>query len=454
MRIVVVGCGKIGRAIIQRLVAEKHDVLAMDSDPSVIESITNAYDVMGMCASGTEYGQLLDAGADKADLFIAVTGSDELNMLSCFAARRMGAKHTVARIRNSENTTQESLAFMTKGLGLSMSINPELLTAQAIFNIIKLPLASKVETFSSKGFEMIEFQLKSNSALEGKTVSEIRKQSKIKFLICAVSRNGDTYIPKGDFKLSSQDKLGIIASQQDITKLFKLLGVEQKPIKSVMILGGGRTSVYLASMLAKSRISTKIIEKEESRCEDICELIGGGVTVIHGDAMSQDLLSEEGIETADAFVALTGMDEQNILVSVYAMSQNVPKIISKVNRSELSAIAQKLGVDTVITSKTIMADILARYARALQSASGSKVETLYSLMDGKAEAIEFTVMSDFKRIGVPLKDVRFKKNVLLAGIVRNNKSIIPTGDDVILADDRVIVISSNLGTDDISDMVE
>ncbi|MBO5224740.1 MAG: Trk system potassium transporter TrkA [Clostridia bacterium] len=454
MRIVVVGCGKIGKAIIQRLVAEKHDVLAMDNNPAVIESITNAYDVMGLCANGTEYGQLMEAGAHKADLFIAVTGSDELNMLSCFAAKRMGAKHTVARIRNSENTTQESLSFMIKGLGLSMAINPEHLTAQAIYNIIKLPLASKVEIFSSKGFEMIELQLKNVSALEGKTVSEIRKQAKIKFLICAVSRNGETYIPKGDFTLRSGDKIGLIASEPDIPKLFKLLGVEQKPIKSVIILGGGMTSVSLASMLTKSRISTKIIEKEEARCEDICELVGSGVTVIHGDAMSQELLSEEGINTADAFVALTGMDEQNILISVYAMSQNVPKIISKVNRSELSAIAQKLGVDTVITSKTIMADIIARYARALQSASGSKVETLYSLMDGNAEAIEFTVMSDFKYIGVPLKDVKFKKNALLAGIVRNNKSIIPTGDDVILADDRVIVISSNLGTDDISDMLE
>ena len=454
MKIIVVGCGKIGRAIIERLVAEKHDVLAMDNNPEVVENITNACDVMGLCANGTEYGQLMEAGAHKCDLFIAVTGSDELNMLSCFAARRMGAKHTVARIRNSENTTQESLTFMTKGLGLSMPINPELLTAQAIYNIIKLPLASKVETFSSKGFEMIELQLKANSALEGKAVSEVRKMSKIKFLICAVSRNGETYIPKGDFTLLGGDRLGIIASEQDVTKLFKLLGIEQKPIKNVMVLGGGRTSTYLASMLSKSRINTKIIERNEERCEEICEQLGSNVTVINGDAMSQDLLGEEGITTADAFVALTGMDEQNILISVYAMSQNVPKVISKVNRSELSAIAQKIGVDTVITSKTIMADMLARYARALQNASGSKVETLYSLMDGKAEAIEFTVMSDFKHIGTPLKELKFKKNALLAGIVRNNKSIIPTGDDVILAEDRVIVISSKLGSDDMSDMLE
>ncbi len=454
MRIIVVGCGKIGRAIIERLVAEKHDVLAMDNDPSVVENITNAYDVMGLCASGTEYGQLLEAGAHKADLFIAVTGSDELNMLSCFAAKRMGSKHTVARIRNSENTTQDSLTFMTKGLGLSMPINPELLTAQAIYNIIKLPSASKVETFSGKDFEMIEFQLKANTKLEGKTVSEIRKQFKIKFLICAVSRNGESYIPKGDFALSGGDKLGIIASEHDTTKLFKLLGEEQKPIKNVMILGGGRTSVYLASRLAKSRISTKIIEKSEERCEEVCELLGNGVTVIHGDAMSQDLLREESIGTADAFVALTGMDEQNILISVYAMNQNVPKVISKVNRSELSAIAQKIGVDTVVTSKTVTADTLARYARALQNASGSKVETLYSLMDGKAEAIEFTVMTDFKHIGTPLKDLKFKKNALLAGIIRNNRPIIPTGDDMILAEDRVIVISSKLGMDDISDMLE
>ena len=450
MKIIVVGCGKIGKAILSRLVAEKHDVVVVDNNPEVIESIANTYDVIGLCANGTEYNPLLEIGVDKADLFIAVTGSDELNMLSCFAAKKLGAKHTVARIRNEENTNQESLIFMKNNLGLSMDINPEKVTAQAIYNIIKLPFASKVETFSS-GFEMIEIQLK-NESLEGKTISEIREEFKINFLIAAVSRDGEIFIPNGAFEIKDGDKLGVIAREQDLSQLIKLFGIEHKAIKNVMIFGGGRTSVYLAQMLAKSRISTKIIEKSEERCEELCTLLEDKVSIIKGDGMSQELLAEEGISDTDAFVALTGIDEQNILACVYASSQSVPKIISKVNRAELLSIANKVGVDTVVTPRTLIADRITRYARALQNASGNKMETLYSLMDGNVEALEFRVGENFKHVEIALKELSFKRNTLLAGIVRKGKSIIPTGDDVILADDKVIVIASTLLVKDLEDM--
>lgn len=450
MKIIVVGCGKIGKAILSRLVAEKHDVVVVDNNPEVIESIANTYDVMGICANGTEYNPLLEVGADKADLFIAVTGSDELNMLSCFAAKKMGAKHTVARIRNEENTNQDSLVFMKNSLGLSMAINPEKVTAQAIYNIIKLPFASKVETFNS-GFEMVEIQLK-NEINEDKTISEIREEFKINFLIAAVSRDGETYIPHGAFKLKAGDKLGIVAREQDLSQLIKLFGIEHKSIKNVMIFGGGRTSVYLAQMLEKSRISTKIIEKSEDRCEELCTLLEDKVSIIKGDGMSQELLAEEGISDTDAFVALTGIDEQNILACVYASSQSVPKIISKVNRAELLSIANKVGVDTVVTPRILIADRITRYARALQNASGDKMETLYSLMDGNVEALEFRVGENFKYANIPLKELSFKKNTLLACIVRKGKSIIPTGDDVILADDKVIVIALSLAIKNLADM--
>ena len=371
-------------------------------------------------------------------------------MLSCFAAKKLGAKHTVARIRNEENTNQESLIFMKNNLGLSMDINPEKVTAQAIYNIIKLPFASKVETFSS-GFEMIEIQLK-NESLEGKTISEIREEFKINFLIAAVSRDGEIFIPNGAFEIKDGDKLGIIAREQDLSQLIKLFGIEHKAIKNVMIFGGGRTSVYLAQMLAKSRISTKIIEKSEERCEELCTLLEDKVSIIKGDGMSQELLAEEGISDTDAFVALTGIDEQNILACVYASSQSVPKIISKVNRAELLSIANKVGVDTVVTPRTLIADRITRYARALQNASGNKMETLYSLMDGNVEALEFRVGENFKHVEIALKELSFKRNTLLAGIVRKGKSIIPTGDDVILADDKVIVIASTLLVKDLEDM--
>jgi trk system potassium uptake protein TrkA len=406
---------------------------------------------MGMCANGTEYNKLLEVGADKADLFIAVTGSDELNMLSCFASKRMGAKHTVARIRNSENTTQESLTFMSKGLGLSMSINPEFLTAQAIYNIIKLPFASKVETFSS-GFEMIEFQIKTDTNLDGKTVSEIRKQSKVKFLICAVMRNGETYIPKGDFALRSGDKLGIIASHQDLSKLIKMLVSEHKPIKEVMILGGGMPSYYLAKKLISLGVDVKIIEKKIENCEFLAAEVPQAV-IINGDGSQQELLLEEGISHMDAFVTLTGMDEQNIMLSLFASMQNVPKVVAKINRDELVTMAEKIGVETIISPSRLSTNVIVRYARALKNTKGSNVETLYKLLDGKAEALEFKVAEDSKAIGIPFKEIKLKSNILIAGITRDTQIIIPSGNDMILAGDRVIVIAAEQRLNDLDDIL-
>ncbi|MBO4262568.1 MAG: Trk system potassium transporter TrkA, partial [Clostridia bacterium] len=405
MNIIVAGCGKIGKTILANLSEEKHDLTALDNDPSVVEEVVGAYDVMGICGNATDYDKLSDAGVKTADLFIAVTSSDEINMLSCFAAKRMGAKRTVARIRNTENNDSVSLDFMKKQIDLSLSINPELLTAKAIYNVLKLPSATNVEMFSSHRFEMLEFILK-DDYLDGVSLIELRKRTKEKFLVCTVRRGDDFYIPQGNFRLKTGDKIGIIASGTDTQKILKTLGILHKPTRDVILMGGGKTSYYLAKLLLESKILVKVIERDEKKCEDFLEALPG-VIVIHGNGMDQDVLREEGIASTDAFVALTGKDEENILISFYAMSQKVPKVVSKINGEELSKIAEKLGLESMVSPKKIVADVIVQYARALKNSEGSTVETLYRIMNGGAEALEFNVLPDFVYADIPLKSVRF-----------------------------------------------
>ncbi|MBQ7642837.1 MAG: Trk system potassium transporter TrkA, partial [Clostridia bacterium] len=401
----------------------------------------------------TDYGKLTEANVKAADLFIAVTSSDEINMLSCFAAKRMGAKHTVARIRNTENNGAESLEFMKNQLDLSVSINPEFLTARSIFNVLKLPSATNVEMFSSHRFEMMGLILKEDTPLDDLSLIELRKKTKEKFLICTVRRGDKYYIPQGNFRLKGGDRVGVIASHRDTQKVLKALGISHKPIHDVIIMGGGKTSYYLAKLLIESHISVKVIEQDEAKCKDFLEAIPEA-TVICGNGMDQDLLQEEGIATADAFVALTGRDEENILISFYAMSQKVPKVVSKVNGEELSSIAEKLGLDCIVSPKKIVADVLTRYARALHDSEGSTVETLYSLFNGGAEALEFNVLPDFEYAGIPLKQMRFKDDCLVAGIIRGREAIIPAGDDTINAGDKVIVIAAGKRIYELSEIIE
>ncbi len=451
MNIVVVGCGKIGTTILASLVSEGHDVVALDSDPAVVSEIVNIYDVMGVCGNGADMESLEEAQAERAEMFIAVTGSDELNMLSCFMAKKMGAKHTVARIRNPEYN-DKGLAFMRQQLDLSLSINPDLMAARELLNILKLPSAVKIETFSQGSFEIIELWLK-NSVLDGKRISEIRDKYKTKFLICAVRRGEQVFIPDGNFELKNGDKIGLTASPAEMQKFLRSVGVLQKQARNVMILGGSRTAYYLAKMLGSIGNSVKIIEKDPAVCSELCEALPKTV-IIQGDGAQQELLLEEGIRTVDAFVALTGMDEENILISIFAALQNVPKVISKINRDELFSMAEKLGLDCLISPKKIISDVMVRYARALQNSLGSNVETLYKLMGDRAEALEFNVKADPKLTGIPLKELRLKSNILIAGIIRDRKTVIPVGEDMILPGDRVIVLSAGQRLNDLSDILK
>ena len=452
MKITIVGCGKIGETILGDLVNEGHEVIAVDNDPAVLEQINNIHDVMTVCGNGTDCRTLTEASVRDRELFIAATSSDELNMLSCYIARQMGAKNTIARIRNPEYN-MESLGFFKETLGLSMAINPDMLAARDMFNVLKLPSAVKIQTFSERGFEIIELILKEDSPLTGVKLMDLRSKYKAKFLICVVGRGDRVYIPDGNFVLRPGDKIGLTAEPAEIQKLFRALGLDKKQAKNVMILGGGRIAFYLSKMLTYTGNGVKIIERDPEKCAVLSDALPKAV-IINGDGAQQELLLEEGLDSIDAFVSLTGMDEENILISIFASTHNVPTVITKVNRNELASMAAKLGIDRIISPKEIMSDVLVRYARALENSKGSNIETLYNIMDDKAEVLEFRVGPEFKHTGVPLKDLRLRQGTLIAGIIRDGKALIPAGGDAIAEGDKVIILTEDQRLNDLSDIIK
>ena len=439
MKIILVGCGKVGVALIGALVAEGHDMVVIDSRREVLDELTNQFDVMCMEASGADCEALQEAGVDRAELFIAVTGSDELNMLMCFLARRQGAAHTIARIRNPQYN-DKSLGFLRQQLDLSMSINPELLTAQEIFHLLKLPAASKVETFSRRSFEMVELRLKEDSPLLGQRLMDLRSRFKAKFLVCMVQRENEVIIPRGDFILHAGDRIGLTADRAELWKLLKATGLAKRQARNVTLMGGSRIAFYLAKMLLSSGTSVTLIDTDRAICHRFSDQLPG-IAVYCGDGTQQELLQEAGLLDQNAFVTLTGMDEENILVAYYAKSQKVDQVIAKVNRDEMGRMAEQMGLESVLSPKDVVVNVVLRYARALASSMGSSIENLYQLMDGKAEALEFIVSQEADFTRIPLRELRLKKNVLIGGILRERKAIIPAGDDVILPGDRVVIIS-------------
>lgn len=441
MKIIIVGGGKIGATLIESLESEGHDITVVDRDQKVIDEISNIYDVMCVCGNGVDNDTLNEAEVSKAELLIAVTASDEINMLICFIAKKMGAAHTVARVRNPE-FNDKRMGQVKQYLDISLTINPELLAAQEIFNILKLPAAINIETFSRRNFEMVELLIKDDSHLDGMSLIELRKKYKASFLICVVKRGDEVYIPDGNFILKNGDHICITANFTEIQKLLKMLGLAKKHSKNVMILGATTTAFYLSKMLLRSGSDITIIDKDIDRCNQFSEILPGAV-IINGDGAQQEVLMEEGITSVDAFASLTGMDEENILISFFAQSQNVPRVVAKVNRNELASMAEKLGLDSIVSPKKAVSNVVTSYARALQNTLGSNVETMYKLMNGSVEALEFNVQSDFKSQHVPLKEMKLKKDVLIAGIIRKRKAFVPSGDDEIISGDKIIVIAKS-----------
>ncbi len=452
MKIIVCGCGKIGATLLAALESEGHDVVAIDNSAAVVGEITNIYDVMGVCGNGADCETLEEAGIRDTELFVAVTDSDELNMLACFLARKMGASHTVARIRNPEYN-DESLTFMKRELGLSMAINPEAYAAKELYDILKLPSATKVEQFAGHALEMVELKLRENSPLDSLDLKTLREKYSARVLVCVVRRGEDVFIPKGDFILKSGDRVGLTAAPAEIVKFLRQIDMLQKQSKSVMLLGGGKTAYYLAKRLCASGINVKIIEKNKHVAQSLSELLPQCM-VIHGDGASQELLLEEGIGSTDAFVSLTGVDEENILISIYAQTHNVPKVIAKVNKNELASMAEKLGLDCIISPKNTISDLMVQYARAIENSRGSNVETLYKLMDDKAEALEFYVRQNDLITEIPLRKLKLKPNIIIGGIIRGRRLIIPAGEDTILPGDRVVIFAADSRLQDLADIIE
>lgn len=452
MKIVIIGDGKVGYKLARQLSAEEYDVVLIDNNEEKLLDAMNRMDIICAHGEGGSVEVQKNAGVPEADLVIACTSTDECNMLSCLIAKRIGAKHTIARVRNPIYYRQ--IDILKEDLHLSMAVNPELAMAEEISRLILFPNASKIETFVKGKVELIEFPITNESKLLGMSLAEMYNHFQIKVLVCAAERGEDVVIPDGDYVVKAGDRLHVAASHREVSQFFKLLGYRKVKIRTVMICGGGRSSFYLASQLSSLGMQVKIIEKNREKCEGLCESLPKKTTIIHGDASNHDLLLEEGIQDADAFVALTGMDEENIIMSMFAKGQKVPKIILKVNEDRRGRMIEDFGLDSVVSAKTVTADAILSYVRARRNSQGStNVETMYQLVDDKVEALEFIVKAKTRYTDIPLKELSLKPNNLIACIARGREIIIPNGNDSIQVGDNVIVVTMKKQIQDIEDIL-
>ncbi len=451
MEIVIIGDGKVGYKLAKQLSVENYDVVMIDSNEKKLKFAVDRLDIACLTGDGADASVQREAGVPHADLVIACTSADECNMLCCLIARRLGAKHTIARVRNPIYFNQ--IGLLKEDLHLSMAVNPELTVADEISRLLLFPDASKIETFVKGRVELIEFPIPEGGRLAGMSLADMYNEFQIKVLVCAVEHCGDVIIPDGDYVIREGDRLHIAASHREVELFFKLLGKHREKIRKVIICGGGRVAYYLSVQLCSLGMQVKIIERDEGRCEHLCELLPKA-TIINGDATDHDLLIEEGIEEADAFVALTGMDEENIIISLFAKSQGIDKIITKVNEDRRVRMVEDFGIDSIVSAKTVTADAILSYVRARKNSQGSaNIETMYQLVDEKVEALEFIIKSETRYTGIPLKDLSIKSNNLIACIARKRQIIIPGGDDCLEVGDSVIVITMERQIEDIEDIL-
>lgn len=442
MNIVIVGDGKVGAALTEHLSTEGHDVVVIDKDPKVVEEMVNQYDVMGLCGNGASYSVQMEAGVDKARLLIAATSSDELNILCCLVAKKIGAHHTVARVRNPEYAKQ--LHFFKEELGLSLVVNPEFAAANEIARVLRFPTALNMESFAGDRVDLAEIEIKADNPLAGMCVYEIVGRFKARVLICAVQRGENVYIPNGNFGLQAGDRIHITSKRSDMIAFMKELGIYRHRTKNVLISGGGKMGYYLARQLSETGHKVKVIEIEEQRAEILADLLPHA-TVICGDGSDRNLLLEQGLDNQDAFVSLTTIDEENIITTMYASSIGVGKTVAKVNRVSYD-ILQSIGIETAVSSKTIAANQILGYVRALENSGASSVQTLYKLVNDRVEALEFRIETEEAfYIGRTLKELQLKDDVIIGCILRKGKIIYPCGDDTIENGDNVIVITARSG---------
>ncbi len=452
MRILIVGDGKVGHTLAEELIEEGHDVVIIDRNDMVVRKADDLLDAMCIHGNGANAKTLLDANVEKADIVVAVTASDETNMLCCLIAKRLGAKYTIARIRDPEYN--ESLTLLQHELGLDMTINPERATALEISQLLRFPYASNIETFAKGHVELVEFRAQEGDMIVGLPLKELpaRHPSLPKVLYCAVERDGQVSIPNGDFVIHPGDRVHVAGELVTVSQFFRVMGRNAKRVKNVMLLGGGKISYYLARLLAPVGIHVTMFEKNVEKAELLSEQLPQ-VDVIAGDGTDQELLEQENLTGMDAFICLSDRDEENLMTGLYAQQQGVQKVVIKNNRQAYNDVINSLGLDSLVSPRIITCNMLLRYVRARVNAEGAAVEKLYRLVDGKAEALEFIARKGDPYIGVPLKDLNVRPGTLVAIILHRGKVIIPFGNDMIQAGDNVIIIADKSGITDLNEVI-
>ena len=450
MQIIVVGCGTVGATLTEYLSKEGHNVTVIDSKASRLTHVTNSYDVMGVVGNGASYGVQMEAGIEDADLLIAVTSSDEVNLLCCLFAKKAGNCHTIARVRDP--IYSHEVNYIKDELGMALVINPEYAAATAIARLLKFPSAIEVDTFAKGRVELSKFRLESDNVLVGAMLKDIQSILKCDVLICTVERGDEVIIPDGNFQLREKDEISVVASAKNIVKFFKKMGMATQRVKDTMIVGGGSTTYYLAKQLLAMGIDVKIIERDRARCDELCELLPEA-SIVHGDGTERDVLMEEGIERAQSFVSMTNLDEENVMLSLFAKSVSKAKLVTRVHHMAYDELLDTLDIGSIVYPRLTIAEDIVRYVRAMSNSLGSNVETLHKLNDGRVEALEFWIQEDSPVVGVPLMQLNLKHNLLVACINRQGKIITPRGQDMIQVGDTVIVITTNTGLHDIKDIL-
>ncbi len=450
MKIIVVGCGKVGAALIAQLSQEGHDISVIDVDSGVVTDISNNYDVLGLVGNGASHAVQMEAGIETADLLIAATDSDELNLLCCLIAKKAGGCSTIARVRNPVYNGE--IGFIKEELGLSLTVNPEMAAATEAARVLRFPSAVQIETFAKGRVEIVKVRIPEGSVLDNCPLAQIHKRTGTDVLICTVERGGQVEIPNGAFVLKAGDVISIVASRQNTRDFVSRIGLKSRRVRDCIIIGGGKIAFYLAQQLIESGIRVKIIEKDRDRCEELCAALPKAV-IINADAANQHILMEEGVRECESFVTLTGMDEENLFLSLFAQECSKAKVITKVDRLDFDEIIKRLDLGTLVHPKNITADNIIRYVRAMQNSIGSNVESLYKIIENKVEALEFKIQPDSPVVGIPLSQLKVKPGVLIACITKDGKTAIPNGNSVIKEGDSVVVVTSHLGFGDIRDIL-
>ena len=452
MEIIIVGGGKVGSALAEVL-CDEHNVTVIDKNEARIKALTNDFDIMGIVGNCLQTEVLQEANVEKANIFIAVTSSDEVNILSCLIAKKKKARHCIARVRSPEFDKQ--MVFMREELGISMMVNPDYNAANEIAKVLRYPEAINIESFAKGRVDLAEIRITSGSILENLALSQLARRLRLDVLICAVQRGEDIIIPNGNFVLKAGDKIHMTASHSAMVKFFRSISAayREKRVKNAVLIGGGRVAYHLAQQLREMGVKVKIIEINPDRCLELSDRLDK-VNVCCGDGTDHDLLREERVYDADAVVTLTGIDEENILLSLLAKNNGVDKVVTKVNRMTLMQLTDTLDLDSIISPKSITVSLILQYVRAKQNSAGNNITTLYRLVNDRLEAIEFVIREQKDYVDVPLKKLKLRNGILIASIVRGNELIIPKGDDCLKVNDSVVVVTTNKGFGDLKDIFD